>query len=73
MNIDKNIPLPRRNSDVEYADVLERMDVGDSILAPSQQEALRVYHWFRCRNQKVATRAQWSGGVYQGHRVWRVQ
>ena len=73
MNIDKNIPLPRRNSDVAYADALERMEVGDSILVPSQEEALRVYHWFRCRNMKTAMRAQWDSGTYQGHRVWRKQ
>lgn len=63
MQIDKNIPIPRRSS---WAEIAEKMEEGDSVFLPTQSKASTLATAIR----KLGFTAQ-QKKEGEGVRVWR--
>ena len=75
MHIEKNIPIPARNGQMGYAEILAQLEVGDSVLFPTS------YHNLRTLIQKLAKRKRKPPCTHRfvvrtvegGVLVWRVK
>ena len=65
MEIEKNVPVPEGGR--SKIQIINDMDVGDSILCQQYNEAMSLRDALRYRNMKYATRK-----MEDGYRVWRL-
>lgn len=74
MLIEKNIPIPPKNPQVSYKDVLTGMEVGDSIFFPGTSYLFlnEVKSMLQFMGRRVTIRAVIVNDV-SGIRLWRIE
>jgi len=68
--IEKNIPIPQYNG--KHADLIQKMEVGDSVLCEDLRNAKSLYQVMKRKGWKSALRKVCDQG-YGLYRVWRIK
>lgn len=73
MKIDKNIPIPTtHHSNSKYAIVIDKMEVGDSVLVETVTARNSFYQGMKRRGYKAVSRKVTDQG-YDVYRIWRAE